>query len=114
MLWFEVSRTKEEEGGKEAGDGGKEAGEGGKEAVGGAKEEARTVMCTSGASLAREGSVDMLSIRMIGSYWRRWQIRRLAALIPSHLVNICNTGTEKYCRIYDKIWHKNRCKPNPS
>ena len=86
MSWFEVSWTKEEEGGKEAGEGGKEAGEGGNETVGGAKEAARTVMCTSGASLAREGSVDMLSIMMFGSYWRRWQLRLLARLIPRHLV----------------------------
>ena len=69
MSWFEVSRTKEDEGGKEAREGGKGAEER-------AKGAAKAVMFTTGASLAREGSVDVLAITMSRSYWRRGPIRR--------------------------------------
>ena len=61
LSWLEVSRTKEDEGGKEAEEGAKEAWEG-------AKEAAISVICTSGASLAGEGRVSTPSIRTSGSY----------------------------------------------
>ena len=61
LSWFDVSRTKEDEGGKGAWKGAKEAWEG-------AKEAAISGMCTSGASLAGEGCVRTLVITMSGSY----------------------------------------------